>query len=56
MAELVGEIVQSGGTFEQAKQISLPAPFDRWLIGGMGRFETNIRYLFSHLGGEVPED
>ena len=56
MADLVGEVVWSGGTFEQAKQISLPAPFDRWLVGGMGRFETNIRYLFTHFGGKVPEE
>lgn len=56
MADFVGKVVQSGGTFEQAKKITLPAPFDKWLVGGTGRFETNIRYLFTHFGGEVPED
>jgi len=56
MADLVREVVQGGGTFEQAKQITLPAPFDRWLMGGMGRFETNIRYLFTRFGGQVPDE
>jgi len=31
----------------------LPEPFDKWLMGGMARFEVNVRYLFGHLGGEV---
>jgi glyoxylase-like metal-dependent hydrolase (beta-lactamase superfamily II) len=53
---LVAKVVQQGGTFEQALQISLPEPFDRWLVGGMGRFEANIRYLFAYLGGELPEE
>ena len=56
MADLVAEVVRSGGTFEEAKEITLPAPFDRWLVGGMGRFETNIRYLFTRFGGEVPAE
>jgi hypothetical protein len=37
-------------------QINLPEPFDAWLMGGMARFEVNIRFLFERLGGEVPED
>ena len=53
---LVGEVVQSGGSFDQALQVNLPAPFDEWLMGGMARFGSNIRYLFAYLGGEVPPD
>ena len=55
MEDLVGAVVQRGGSFEEAMQITLPEPFDKWLMGGMGRFETNVRYLFAHLGGELPE-
>jgi len=56
MEELVGEVIQRGGSFEEAMQISLPEPFDKWLVGGMSRFEVNVRYLFAHFGGEVPQE
>jgi hypothetical protein len=36
-------------------QIILPEPFDKWLMGGMARFEVNVRHLFARFGGEVPE-
>ena len=55
MEELVGNVAQQGGSLEEAMQISLPEPFNKWLIGGMGRFEINVRYLFGHFGGELPE-
>ena len=55
LEELVRNAVQHRETFEQALQIKLPKRFDRWLYGGMGRFEANVRYLFTHLGGEIPE-
>jgi cyclase len=55
MEELVGSVAQKGGSFEEAMQINLPEPFDTWLMGGMGRFKTNVRYLFSRFGGEVPK-
>jgi glyoxylase-like metal-dependent hydrolase (beta-lactamase superfamily II) len=55
MEDLVGEVVQRGGSFEEAMQITLPKPFDKWLMGGMGRFESNVRYLFAHFGRELPE-
>lgn len=54
MEALVGSVVQKGGSLEEAMQITLPEPFDAWLMGGMGRFKTNVRYLFSRFGGEVP--
>ncbi|HSF82603.1 MAG TPA: MBL fold metallo-hydrolase [Anaerolineales bacterium] len=55
MEELIGEVAQRGGSYEEALQISLPEPFDQWLHGGMARFEVNVRYLFARFGGEVPE-
>jgi cyclase len=56
MEDVVGEVARRGGSFEEAMQISLPEPFDKWLVGGMGRFEVNVRYLFAHFGGKVPEE
>ena len=56
MEELVGGVVERGGSFEEALGIPLPEPFDKWLYGGMGRFEANVRFLFAHFGGEVPEE
>lgn len=56
MEDLVGKVAQRGGSFEEAMQITLPEPFDKWLIGGMERFEVNMRYLFARFGGEVPEE
>lgn len=55
MEDLVGNVAKRGGSFEEAMQISLPEPFNKWLIGGLGRFESNVRYLFDHFGGEVPQ-
>ena len=56
MEDLVGKVAQRGDSFEEALQITLPEPFDKWLIGGMERFEVNVRYLFARFGGEVPEE
>jgi len=54
--DLVGKVVQTGGSLEEALQITLPSPFDEWLIGGMGRFNANVQYLFKHLGGVISEE
>lgn len=56
MEDLIGKVAQRGGSFEEAMQITLPEAFDKWLIGGMERFEVNVRYLFARFGGEVPEE
>ncbi|UCF59642.1 MAG: MBL fold metallo-hydrolase [Anaerolineaceae bacterium] len=56
MEDLVSEVAQRGGSFEEALQVALPEPFDKWLVGGMERFGVNVRYLFAHYGGEVPEE
>lgn len=55
MEELVGAVARRGGSWEEARRIALPSPFDEWLMGGMERFEANVRYLFARFGGEVPE-
>jgi len=52
MENLVGEVVQGDGSLQDAQKITLPEPFDRWLIGGMGRFEINIRVFYRHLAGK----
>ena len=56
MEGLVGKVAQRGGSFEEAIQITLPEPFNKWLTGGMERFKVNVRYLFARFGGEVPEE
>jgi len=55
MEELVGGVVQRGGSLAEALRISLPEPFDGWLMGGTERFEVNVRTLFARAGGEVPK-
>ena len=37
---------------DEAFQITLPAPFDSWMMGGMGRFEANVRRIFEYLAGQ----
>jgi cyclase len=54
MEDLIGEVAHRGGSFDEAMEITLPEPFDKWLIGGMVRFEVNVRYFFARFGGEVP--
>jgi glyoxylase-like metal-dependent hydrolase (beta-lactamase superfamily II) len=52
MENLVDEVVQRGGSQKDAQKIMLPEPFDRWIIGGMSRFEINVRYFYKYLGGK----
>jgi cyclase len=56
MEELVGRVAQRGGSLEEALQIALPEPFNAWLMGGMERFEANVRFLFARCGGELAEE
>jgi cyclase len=55
LENLVGKVAQKGGSLQEAMQITLPEPFDKWLVGGMGMFKGNVRALFKRAGGEVPE-
>jgi glyoxylase-like metal-dependent hydrolase (beta-lactamase superfamily II) len=56
MEGLIRQVVEKGGSFEDAKAVGLPEPFDGWLMGGMAGFEVNVRYLYKRFGGEVPEE
>jgi cyclase len=56
MEDLVGKVATAGGSIDEAMKIKLPEPFDGWLKGGMSRFETNVRYLFSYFGRELTPD
>jgi len=51
MEDLIGKVVARGGSLDEAKAISLPTPFDGWLVGGMNRFTANLEFMFRHLGG-----
>ena len=52
MENLVGEVVRKGGSLRDAQRISLPEPFDKWLIGGMNRFEINVGYFYKYHCGK----
>jgi glyoxylase-like metal-dependent hydrolase (beta-lactamase superfamily II) len=56
MEELVGEVVEKGESFDEALNIKLPEPFLEWQLIGRERFKANVRYLYAHFGGEVPEE
>lgn len=56
LEELVGRVVQQGGTLEEAKKVVFPKPFDQWLYGGRGRFESNVAYFYEYCGGVLPEE
>lgn len=49
---LIRDVVARGGSLEEAKAISLPAPFGAWLTGGMSRFAANVESLYRRLGGK----
>ena len=51
LEQLVGEVVDDGGTVEDALQVEMPAPYDAWLISGRGRFEANVEALYKKLAG-----
>jgi len=49
----VGAVIAAGGTREDALKIDLPAPFNGWLHGGMGRFEANVNFLYDLLSEKM---
>jgi len=53
LEDLVSAVVTSGGPQEDALKIDLPAPFDSWLHGGMGRFEANVNFVYERLSKEA---
>ena len=50
--ELVTRVIRAGGAVEDALQQPLPPPFDAWLMGGMNRFEANVRSAYKRLSGQ----
>jgi cyclase len=46
LEDLVWQVVQAGGTVEDALRQTLPAPFDAWQAVGV-RFETNVRTAYA---------
>jgi cyclase len=46
LEDLVWQVVQAGGTVEEALSQTLPAPFDAWQAVGV-RFETNVRSAYA---------
>jgi glyoxylase-like metal-dependent hydrolase (beta-lactamase superfamily II) len=55
MESLIGEVVEKGGSLEDAMQSDLPPPFDGWLMGSMARFEVNVQYVYKRLGGKIED-
>lgn len=52
LEDLVARIVNEGGSVQEALRQSLPEPFDDWLIGGMARFESNVRSAYERQSGK----
>jgi glyoxylase-like metal-dependent hydrolase (beta-lactamase superfamily II) len=46
---MVARVIAAGGSADDAIQAGLPAPFARWLHGGMARFEANVRSAYERL-------
>ena len=46
---LVAQVIEEGGSVEEALQRLLPAPFDVWLEGERDRFERNVRSSYERL-------
>jgi glyoxylase-like metal-dependent hydrolase (beta-lactamase superfamily II) len=44
--QLVAQVIKEGSSEKDALKVSLPRQFQNWLVGGKGRFETNIRSSF----------
>ena len=53
LEQQVAAVIQAGGSAQDALKIDLPAPFDAWLAGGMGRFEANVNYMYTKLSAEA---
>ena len=49
--KLVGQVVEKGGTVEDALAIALPEPFNAWEAEDRRRFEMNVRTSYERLSG-----
>jgi len=55
LEETVADAIKAGRAVEETLQQPLPPPFDAWLMGGMGRFEANVQFLYQRLSAPHPE-
>jgi glyoxylase-like metal-dependent hydrolase (beta-lactamase superfamily II) len=46
LQDLIAGAVRDGLSLEETLALPLPAPFDAWLHGGMGRWEANVQALY----------
>jgi glyoxylase-like metal-dependent hydrolase (beta-lactamase superfamily II) len=51
LEQQVTAVIAAGGSQQEALKLELPAPFDRWMDGGMGRFEANVSFMYDILTG-----
>jgi hypothetical protein len=52
LEELVTQSISDGLTVEETLRVTLPAPFDSWLHGSMGCWESNVRSSYERQGEE----
>jgi len=52
LPERVGQVVAAGGTEDDALHIALPVQFEPWLMGGIARFEANVRFVYQRLAAK----
>ena len=48
--DLILHVIEAGGSVDDALREPLPPPFDAWLMGGMSRWEANVRSAYERLG------
>lgn len=54
LEEMVADAIRAGRPVEETLRQPLPTPFDTWLMGGMGRFEANVQFLYQRLSPLPP--
>ncbi len=55
LEELVAQSISDGLAVEEVLERTLPAPFDAWLHGSMGRWEGNVRSSYERQSGKSGE-
>ena len=51
LEELAAQVVEAGGSVDEAARQPIPSPFDTW-SQGIGLFEDNMRFLHQRLSGK----
>lgn len=55
LEERMDRLVKQGAALEEALRLELPEPFSAWLLGGIERFKLNVRMMYRHCGGKIPD-